>query len=55
MIYKNNPVLYLLNRSSTEPYSVSVEIFFCEHFQQHLDVHHVLNNLSFLCLRDLPE
>ena len=46
-----DPVLCLLN-GSNKPYSVSIETFFCEYFQQHLDVHEFLKNLSFLCLRD---
>ena len=50
-----DPVLCMLNGSSTEPYAVSFEIIFCEYFQQHLDVYQYMKNLSFLCLRGVPK
>ena len=48
-----DPVPCVLSGSSVEPYPVSLEIIFCEYFQQHLDVHEYLKNLSFFSMRDL--
>ena len=48
-----DPVLCILNGSSTEPFFVSFEVFFWEYFQQGFEVYQHLKNLSFLYLRSI--